>query len=424
MRAHPAHPRACGENSILALVSLIERGSSPRVRGKPRVRVPVRSGRRLIPARAGKTYDAVAEHPELSAHPRACGENGVHFCSLVALAGSSPRVRGKHATVSTLVNRRGLIPARAGKTATRRARTCDPTAHPRACGENSDQAGAHLRPYGSSPRVRGKRYSSRLSTSHGGLIPARAGKTLPSKRGRIEATAHPRACGENLPATSSMGVPMGSSPRVRGKLVGEDEYVGGGRLIPARAGKTTCRAQLSSMVQAHPRACGENSAVSRVDTLNNGSSPRVRGKPRRQRATTRDSGLIPARAGKTRQAWARASWARAHPRACGENAPTTSTPGWSPGSSPRVRGKRDARRPDGRAAGLIPARAGKTTRCQRRARTGWAHPRACGENIDCAYYPHGETGSSPRVRGKRDEVTEVPGVPGLIPARAGKTNSV
>ena len=50
-----------------------------------------------------------------------------------------------------------------------------------------------------------------------------------------------------------------------------------------------------------------------------GSSPRGRGKLGAALSDLISSGLIPARAGKTPGRWARASLARAHPRAGGEN---------------------------------------------------------------------------------------------------------
>ena len=71
-----------------------------------------------------------------------------------------------------------------------------------------------------------------------GLIPARAGKTLPRNLKDLIIWAHPRACGENLVGGSVGHRGSGSSPRVRGKR-GKGVADGlAARLIPARAGKT------------------------------------------------------------------------------------------------------------------------------------------------------------------------------------------
>ena len=71
--------------------------------------------------------------------------------------------------------------------------------------------------------------------------------------------------------------------------------------------------------------------------------------------------------------------------------------------------------------GLIPARAGKTGAPLIGRHLLGAHPRACGENGTTRPCPFGGPGSSPRVRGKLGVGEAHGGVDGLIPARAGKT---
>ena len=50
---------------------------------------------------------------------------------------------------------------------------------------------------GSSPRGRGKREQMRFGYNDQRLIPARAGKTMPSRSAMLVGSAHPRAGGEN-----------------------------------------------------------------------------------------------------------------------------------------------------------------------------------------------------------------------------------
>ena len=91
----------------------------------------------------------------------------------------------------------------------------------------------------------------------------------------------------------------GSSPRVRGKLRSYFlRFVNSG-LIPARAGKTVARSFRGLRARAHPRACGENKLLPRPPLSFLGSSPRVRGKPSWIDLDGTPCGLIPARAGKT-----------------------------------------------------------------------------------------------------------------------------
>ena len=234
-----AHPRACGENRSYMELLPWKTGSSPRVRGKHGDRALPGEVHGLIPARAGKTRMAPDSGPEGAAHPRACGENVWTAVQTPIAAGSSPRVRGKPGRVLVSRGRRGLIPARAGKTASWASTRPAAWAHPRACGENLHTEGTNHDDSGSSPRVRGKRSATHTMRPISGLIPARAGKTARAAYGTPTSRAHPRACGENALRMPRKRAKGGSSPRVRGKPWIQISPSLKGRLIPARAGKTS-----------------------------------------------------------------------------------------------------------------------------------------------------------------------------------------
>ena len=273
-------------------------GSSPRVRGKLRRcdcrvgrggLIPARAGKRqsaahrqaecgLIPARAGKTRGARGGGGGVPAHPRACGENIHRRLPRVQARGSSPRVRGKRHSLLGPHAFSGLIPARAGKTATQFVWRGPDSAHPRACGENPDRVLWQVMGGGSSPRVRGKPVRMGRPSASTRLIPARAGKTAGNPVSQAHRRAHPRACGENGVGEEAVAFGAGSSPRVRGKLEERRESRGQGRLIPARAGKTRPGCPRPPSRSAHPRACGENLRILDDNPGPEGSSPRVRGK--------------------------------------------------------------------------------------------------------------------------------------------------
>ena len=173
------------------------------------------------------------------------------------------------------------------------------------------------------------------------------------------------------------------------------------RLIPACAGKTKFHLARGVQGGAHPRVCGENatSLINKYQTM--GSSPRVRGKPFAKSLRRRRCGLIPACAGKTRHRLTLAATRKAHPRVCGENClRSVSFSRWA-GSSPRVRGKREQDGLIGPETRLIPACAGKTSRIAAVRACLRAHPRVCGENAAVFNSVAGAAGSSPRVRGKQ-----------------------
>ena len=172
-------------------------GSSPRMRGKLGVGGGGEPWLGLIPAHAGKTSDASGDAQQPPAHPRACGENPSFWRRLRLIPGSSPRMRGKRGRHGPQRPRRRLIPAHAGKTPTLTVCSVSQRAHPRACGENMISCVLWLVAPGSSPRMRGKRSPSRPGWRDSGLIPAHAGKTRQALQGGSGQPAHPRACGEN-----------------------------------------------------------------------------------------------------------------------------------------------------------------------------------------------------------------------------------
>ena len=151
-----AHPRVCGENSGIRCAPETTLGSSPRVRGKPIRRAANQPIRGLIPACAGKTISSLGFISVFPAHPRVCGENVGEYGGGVVGEGSSPRVRGKQLPENRTHWNPGLIPACAGKTQFSRRDIIRKWAHPRVCGENGFIRLAPAVLAGSSPRVRGK----------------------------------------------------------------------------------------------------------------------------------------------------------------------------------------------------------------------------------------------------------------------------
>ena len=179
---------------------------------------------------------------------------------------------------------------------------------------------------------------------------------------------------------------------------------------------------MTHAVAAHPRVCGENDSLQEGEDEGDGSSPRVRGKLEFMPTLVQTIGLIPACAGKTMTTKSSTHQAGAHPRVCGENPTSSRCQDESPGSSPRVRGKRGVDEACLDAVRLIPACAGKTVPKVAVVVEWGAHPRVCGENRLAGGPTTLPTGSSPRVRGKLVHVPVMDGERGLIPACAGKTS--
>ena len=140
-----------------------------------------------------------------------------------------------------------------------------------------------------------------------------------------------------------------------------------------------------------------------------GTSPRMRGKPIPPHALNVSSRNIPAYAGKTLLSWLVSILNAEHPRVCGENVTTWLCSSVAAGTSPRMRGKLAVRCSRSCTGRNIPAYAGKT-RASRSCDTGdTEHPRVCGENaVSFMLMPSG-SGTSPRMRGKRQGAVLVVG---------------
>ena len=192
-----AHPRSRGENSSSLNCHGLTPGSSPLTRGKRSHHGPGRPDRGLIPAHAGKTRSTRRRRSWLRAHPRSRGENSETAGSSSPGPGSSPLTRGKRSWRARTPRSRRLIPAHAGKTERRGRENRDPRAHPRSRGENAQQPPAVLCGGGSSPLTRGKRKQMRQCLALLGLIPAHAGKTRRRPARTSGCKAHPRSRGEN-----------------------------------------------------------------------------------------------------------------------------------------------------------------------------------------------------------------------------------
>ena len=126
-------------------------------------------------------------------------------------------------------------------------------------------------------------------------------------------------CGENALAPLPAGLPFGSPPRVRGKLVSLGFFRARDRITPACAGKTGFLVVAVHGSKDHPRVCGENRATASPTISGYGSPPRVRGKPTPRSSRLSSARITPACAGKTIRALKNFQFLQDHPRVCGEN---------------------------------------------------------------------------------------------------------
>ena len=153
---------------------------------------------RNIPAYAGKTYALANSRNPFSEHPRVCGENGYQSRAISLPIGTSPRMRGKQNRTLDQPQILRNIPAYAGKTTPNSSQSSKTMEHPRVCGENASLPFAEMRPEGTSPRMRGKLLGRPQDLQDERNIPAYAGKTLNHVPTLPAKSEHPRVCGENI----------------------------------------------------------------------------------------------------------------------------------------------------------------------------------------------------------------------------------
>mgnify|MGYP006985975854 CR=1 FL=1 len=314
--------------------------------------------------------------------------------------GSPPQVRGKLEGVVLIGQNFRITPAGAGKTAWIGAETRPALDHPRRCGENFAPVAACMILIGSPPQVRGKHSSKNVSMLLMRITPAGAGKTFRRRVSLQVAKDHPRRCGENPFLLPLHTLSMGSPPQVRGKPFLSLSLGDTCRITPAGAGKTPTFLHCITVLQDHPRRCGENFFCVLVGVIWRGSPPQVRGKPRRPRQCRSRRRITPAGAGKTAISIRGIIPAPDHPRRCGENYAVSMYSLFPLGSPPQVRGKPGLLKKSSLGRRITPAGAGKT--CSELAvRYGVAdHPRRCGENLGFWVFEVRQMGSPPQVRGK------------------------
>ena len=131
------------------------------------------------------------------------------------------------------------------------------------------------------------------------ITPACAGKSSREQYYLSVLQDHPRMCGEKSGAFSWLTPGMGSPPHVRGK--GNDKFICNchNRITPACAGKSPLRTVSTNLKWDHPRMCGEKYSFMVSYVRKSGSPPHVRGKDKCICSKCHKIRITPACAGKS-----------------------------------------------------------------------------------------------------------------------------
>ena len=173
----------------------------------------------------------------------------------------------------------------------------------------------------------------------------------------------------------------------------------------------------------HPRSRGVYGILGVILGGRIGSSPLARGLRRYSEDGGEDRGIIPARAGFTRTGRDRRRRKPDHPRSRGVYAISHHQIRQVAGSSPLARGLPQTCPESFRATRIIPARAGFTWARRHGEARRQDHPRSRGVYLSMITGVASAGGSSPLARGLLAPGNSFVDHAGIIPARAGFTNS-
>jgi len=213
-------------------------GLSPRARGRTLVLLQSHTTVRTIPACAGPTQHPCRGRARHADHPRVRGADRLGELSGVVQRGPSPRTRGRHGAQSVQQVSGGTIPAYAGPTYVREAARSRREDHPRVRGADGAFAGALIGLIGPSPRTRGRRPRRIAWHIASRTIPAYAGPTVYARSAPSHQVDHPRVRGADPRRREQLGVPGGPSPRTRGRPPAQAHASLQPWTIPAYAGPT------------------------------------------------------------------------------------------------------------------------------------------------------------------------------------------
>ena len=256
----------------------------------------------------------------------------------------------------------GSIPACAGEPLSHRLLPAGERVYPRVCGGTRVSRASVPIVSGLSPRVRGNRPRGRRAARLHGSIPACAGEPAAGDVVLIHGRVYPRVCGGTDVCPRVQTADEGLSPRVRGNRIADRELPGRAGSIPACAGEPPGPCGPGRTRRVYPRVCGGTPATSANPMMYTGLSPRVRGNRERPGGAHHRTGSIPACAGEPAYPPTCLRHARVYPRVCGGTAMTISAECRVTGLSPRVRGNLRRGHPCRNPGGSIPACAGEPAR--------------------------------------------------------------
>ena len=410
------HLRVCGADGYEPPRIVLEQGSPPRVRSRPRRRGRLVAGHGITSACAEQTQRVVVLVHLVGDHLRVCGADEVGVNPTVSELGSPPRVRSRPVVRFVQVVAEGITSACAEQTST----TCDKGTqtgdHLRVCGADKTTPQPLVPPVGSPPRVRSRPAGSVSAPMPWRITSACAEQTAFTVAGAALLGDHLRVCGADCYADKHTNVNPGSPPRVRSRLERGLEPSGHHGITSACAEQTHTSSASGEPASDHLRVCGADLANASVMRISSGSPPRVRSRQGHVLPSRCGAGITSACAEQTSRRSARRTRSPDHLRVCGADEVGVTPSASELGSPPRVRSRHHVVPVRGCDRGITSACAEQTSRPWDAPHATADHLRVCGADELENSNVFASLGSPPRVRSRRRG-------PGTSRSRAGITSA-
>ena len=186
-------------------------------------------------------------------------------------------MRGTATTIFLLIFLPRITPAHAGNRWPCRPKNHGYEDHPRPCGEQLEDYSRSVATQGSPPPMRGTGRTPYKRRNIYRITPAHAGNSPVANDHKAIFWDHPRPCGEQLYSRHYNKQNGGSPPPMRGTGPVVVSRYKSDRITPAHAGNSMWPLWPEDLQKDHPRPCGEQRRRLKMDTLELGSPPPMRG---------------------------------------------------------------------------------------------------------------------------------------------------
>ena len=190
--------------------------------------------------------------------------------------------------------------------------------HPHACGERAVESDSVGLTVGSSPRMWGTDRQYLQSPTALRFIPTHVGNGGLKSYQQGRGSVHPHACGERLIAQCWLWITIGSSPRMWGTVINWQQWQCHIRYIPTHVGNGSLDSERSYSTSVHPHACGERITKQNTGYSKTGSSPRMWGTGPNHQQRRQKGRFIPTHVGNGPDNALQDRLNAVHPHACGE----------------------------------------------------------------------------------------------------------